>query len=106
MRAVSGQIRLPRLRMLGSPGGIGDVRGVVLIAQPGEMMTKFMHENVLCKSCINGRRGLVVEDPAAAVLLLVDQNLQEVVRSRRGGVAQSAVVQRQHVALGIEDVVL
>src|SRR5947207_2503269 len=70
------------------------------------MMTKFMYENIFGKRAVDTGGRLIVEDPAAAVCFLVDENLQEVVRRGRRDIAHAVIVERQHVALRIEDVVL
>ena len=101
-----GDVRLPRLGVVRRPGLVRHVRGVVLVGQPGEVVPELVDEHVLGEAGV-GRRGcLEVEDAAAAVLRLVDEDLDELVRRGRGRVAQGAVVVRQEVALGVEDVVL
>ncbi len=70
------------------------------------MVPELVDEDVFRERAVHRRGRHVVEDPAAAVRALVHQDLDELVRGRRGGVAQRAVVERQHVALRVEDVVL
>ncbi len=65
-----------------------------------------MDEHVFGERAAHGCRRLVVEDPAAAVGPLVDEDLDELVRGGGRRVPQRPVVERQHVAFRVEDVVL
>src|SRR5687767_3885716 len=69
-------------------------------------MAELVDEHVLRKAGIYGCRCLVVEDATASVLLLVGEDLDELVRRGCRRVAECPIVERQQVALGIEDVVL
>src|SRR6185369_4900539 len=81
-------------------------RRVVLVAEAGKMMAELVNEDVFGEAGIDGGGRLIVEDASSAVLLLVHEDLEELVRRRGCDVAQRTIVEREHVALGIEDVVL
>src|SRR3954467_5366384 len=68
-------------------------------------MSELVHEYVFGEAGVDRGRGLIAKDSAAAVLLLVDEDLEVIVRRRRRDLAQRMVVERQHVTLRIEDVV-
>ena len=70
------------------------------------MVAELVDEDVLGERGVGRSRRLVVVDAAAAVLGVVDEDLEDVVRGLGRGVAQGAVVVREHVALRAEDVVL
>ena len=101
-----GDVRLPRLRVIRRAGLVGHVRRVVLVGQSGEVMTELVDEHVLGEPGVGRRRCLKIEDPATAILRLVDENLEKLVRGRRRRVPEGSVVVGQDVALRIEDVVL
>ena len=73
-------------------GLVRDVGGVVLVAEAGEVVAELVDEDVVGERGVDRGRRLVVEDAAAAVLRLVDQDLEELVRRGRRDVAQRAVV--------------
>ena len=73
--------------MIRAAGFVCDVGRVVLIAEAREVMSELVNEHVFGEAAVDGGRRLIVEDSAAAVLLFVDQDLDEVVRCRRRGVA-------------------
>ena len=79
--------------MLGA-GLVGDVGGVVLVAEAGEVMAELVDEDVFGVRGVDGRRRLEVVDAAAAVLLLVDEDLEVLVRRSRRDVAERAIVVR------------
>ncbi|MDP6345602.1 MAG: D-alanyl-D-alanine carboxypeptidase family protein [Alphaproteobacteria bacterium] len=54
--------------------------GSYALFKAGEVVAEFVNEHVLRKSAVDRRRRLVVEDAASPVLLLVDQNLDELIR--------------------------
>ena len=89
----------------GLDGGVCDGRGVVLIGQAGEVVPELMNEQVVGPVVPrrDGREG--VEDPAAAVGLVVDQYGDELVGRPRSDVAQRTVLEREHVTLGPEGIV-
>ena len=76
------RVWLPRLDVLGGASFIRDIGRVVLVGQPREVMAELVHEHVLGVRMIDRRGCLEVEDAAAAVLLLVDEHLDELVRRR------------------------
>ena len=84
---------------------VGDRRGVVLVAQPGEVVPELVDDQVVGETRIGRRRRVQPEDPAAAVLPFVDQDQDKIVRHGRRRIAPRSVVERQDVALGIEAVV-
>ena len=86
-------------------GLVRDIRRVVLVGERGEVMAELVDEHVRRERAVDRRGRLIVEDAAAAVGPFVDQDLDELVGRGRRGVAQRPVVEREHVALGIEDVV-
>src|SRR5205085_6815776 len=69
-------------------------------------MSELVHEDVLGESGVDRGRRLIAKDSAAAVLLLIHEDLEIVVRRRGRDLAQRMIVEREHVALRIEDVVL
>ena len=69
------------------------------------MVAELVDEDVLRKAAVHRRGCLIVEDAAASVGPLVDENLDELVGRRCGRVAQGAIVEGQDVPLRIEDVV-
>src|SRR3954454_16941347 len=75
-------VRLPRLRMLAAAAGrVPHRRLVVLVRERREVMSELVYEHVRRKRAVDASRGLVVEDPAAAVLLFIDEDFEEIVRS-------------------------
>ena len=86
-------------------GQIRDVRRVVLVGEAGDVMPELVHEDVRRPDAV-GRDGAVeAVDAAAAVGRAVGQDLDDVVRRVRGDVAERLVLEREHVALGVERVV-
>ena len=79
-------------------GPVGDVPRVVLVGQRREVVAELVNEDVLGVGAVDRRGRLIVEDAAAAVGPLVDEDLDELVGRRRGSLAQGAVVEREHVA--------
>ena len=70
------------------------------------MVAELVDEDVLGERRVDGGRRLDVEDAAAAVTRVVDEDLDDVVRRRGGGLAERPVVVRQDVPLRAEDAVL
>ena len=99
-------VRLPRFRVIRRARLVRHVGRVVLVGQTGEVMAELVDEHVLGEPRVGGRGRLEVEDSAAAVLRLVDQDLEKLVGRRGRRVAQRAVVVGEQIAFGIEDVVL
>ena len=87
-------------------GLVRDLRRVVLVGERGEVVAELVDEDVLREAAVHRRGRLIVEDAAAAVGPLVDEDLDELVGRRCGRIAQRAVVEREDVTLRIEDVVL
>ena len=69
------------------------------------MVSELVHEDVGRLGAVGRDRSVLPKDAAAAVGPRVRQNLDEFVRGERGGLAQGAVLERQHVAFGSECVV-
>jgi hypothetical protein len=89
----------------GSHGSGRDVRGVVLVGEPREMVAELVHEHVRREGVVGGHRRVEVEDPPAPVLAVVDHDLDDVVGRSGRDLADPLVVEGEHVALGAECVV-
>src|SRR6266704_2448671 len=97
-------IRLPRL----DPPArrrVSDLRSVILIRQPREVMPEFMYENIRRPLTVGCDGRTQIEYPASSVGLSVYQNLDEFIRRKGGNIAQRTIVGSQNVALSIESVI-
>ena len=97
-------VRLPRFDFF-RRRQVGDVGGVVLVGESGEVMAEFVDENIRRPQAVGGDGAVEIEDAAASVGGAVDQDFDELVGREGGNVAEAAVLKRQDVALGAEGVV-
>src|SRR5688572_9502097 len=86
-------------------GRVGYGRRVVLIRQRGEVMSKLVHEHIVCESVVGSHGAVKIENSTTAISAIVGEYLDKLVRSELGDATQFVVVERQNISLRTERIV-
>src|SRR5688572_1426514 len=80
-------------------------RGVVLVRERGEVVSKLVHEHVVGESIVGSHGAVKIEDAAAAISAIVCEYLDELIRRKLRDAAELMVVERQNISLRTECIV-